>query len=406
MKEKKGSVFGGSLLLIGSCVGAGMLALPILTGSLGFFPSLSLFLVVYSFVVCTSFLLVEVVGWYEKPVNLISMVGALLGKSGKVLCWFLYLFLFYALLVAYITLSGEHTSHLLHQLHLASLPSYVGSLFFVLLFGVLVYLGTRPVDYLNRYLMLGKIIAYLIVIGCSISFLSPEFLLFFKGTRFIQAIPVLVAAFGFQNMVPSLMKYMGGDRKRVRLAILLGASLTLVLYVAWQLIVLGILPREVIAKSFAEGQDAAIALSLFVQSPWIGISAQMLAFFAILTSFLAQSLSLLHFLQDGLKMEGQGKEHLTVCFLTLFPPLVIAMGFPHLFFSALGFAGGICAVSLFGILPVCMVWKGRYSKRYMLVDRVRGGKGMLCSLFLFSCFIFFYQLASMLEITLPGMQKT
>ena len=40
--EKKGSVIGGMLLITGSCVGAGMLGLPIVTGLVGFFPSLIL----------------------------------------------------------------------------------------------------------------------------------------------------------------------------------------------------------------------------------------------------------------------------------------------------------------------------------------------------------------------------
>ena len=41
--KKEGSVIGGILLIAGSCIGAGMLGLPILTGLVGFFPSLILF---------------------------------------------------------------------------------------------------------------------------------------------------------------------------------------------------------------------------------------------------------------------------------------------------------------------------------------------------------------------------
>ena len=37
------------------------------------------------------------------------MVGETMGKSGRVLCGILYLLLFYSLIVAYMTLSGNHT---------------------------------------------------------------------------------------------------------------------------------------------------------------------------------------------------------------------------------------------------------------------------------------------------------
>ena len=41
--KKEGSVFGGMLLIAGSCIGSGMLGIPIVTGVAGFFPSLLMF---------------------------------------------------------------------------------------------------------------------------------------------------------------------------------------------------------------------------------------------------------------------------------------------------------------------------------------------------------------------------
>ncbi len=44
------------------------------------------------------------------------------------------------------------------------------------------------------------------------------------------------------------------------------------------------------------------------------------------------------------------------------PSADLSVIYPQLFFKALNFAGGICAVILFGLLPVAMVWIGRYRK--------------------------------------------
>jgi tyrosine-specific transport protein len=68
-----GSIPGGILLVAGSCIGAGMLALPILTGLSGFFPSLSILLASWAFMTFTGLLLVEVNGWFSNQVNLVSM---------------------------------------------------------------------------------------------------------------------------------------------------------------------------------------------------------------------------------------------------------------------------------------------------------------------------------------------
>src|ERR1700722_9255778 len=106
MNDKPGSLIGGMLLIGGSCIGAGMLGLPILTGLAGFFPSLVMFFAAWAFMTLTGLLLVEVNGWFSERVNLVTMFGYSLGRIGKALSWILYLFLFYALLVAYVSGSG------------------------------------------------------------------------------------------------------------------------------------------------------------------------------------------------------------------------------------------------------------------------------------------------------------
>ena len=87
MNEKQGSVIGGMLLIAGSCIGAGMLGLPIVTGLSGFFPSLIMFFCGWLFMTSTALLLVEVNGWFSRQVNLLTMTQHTLGKWGQGICW-------------------------------------------------------------------------------------------------------------------------------------------------------------------------------------------------------------------------------------------------------------------------------------------------------------------------------
>ncbi|MBI3211776.1 MAG: tyrosine transporter [Simkania negevensis] len=402
-KKKEGSILGGILLIAGSCIGAGMLGLPIVTGIAGLLPTLVMFFLAYLFMTSTALLLVEEMGRFNQSVNFISMVSRTLGPIGKTLCWLLYLFLFYALLVAYMTLSGIHFSSFLARAFDFSVPVWGGTLFFILIFASLIYLGTKPVDHVNRFLMFWKIIAFLLFIFAGFHFLQPKLLLHIEKKYALFSFPILIISFGFHNMVPSLMHYVGNDRKRARKIIWGGSLFTLVVYLIWEIIVLALLPvgqKDGIWESFHKGIDAAEALRHYLGSGALSFSVQWLAFFAILTSFLSQALSLVHFLRDGFKMEKKKRENITVCSLALLPPLLFSLLFPNLFFQALDFAGGICTVILFGIFPALMVWIGRYKKKERLPDQVPGGKPLLVLIFAVASFVFFYQLTQMLGFNL------
>lgn len=398
MSEKKGSVLGGMLLIAGSCIGAGMLGLPIVTGLSGFFPSLGMFFLAWLFMTATALLLVEANGWFKGQVNLLTMTQHALGKWGKGICWVTYLFLFYALLVAYISGIGSLCGSFLGSFQVA-FPVWAGSLIFVVLFGCLVYLGTRKVDLFNRGLMVGKIACFLLLIVVGVSYIKPTLLLRTDPVYATSALPLLVIAFGFHNMIPSLTAYLKGDLKRVRITIWGGSLLAFAIYLIWEILVLGIVPlsgANGLVDSLKNDREASQSIAAIIGAPSVRIFAQGLAFFAILTSFLAQALSLVHFLADGLKISYKKQESYGLCILALAPPLILSLIYPQLFFKALNFAGGICAVILFGILPAAMVWIGRYRRASKGGYQMPGGKLPLLFVFCFALFILFIQVSSML----------
>ncbi|MBM3196165.1 MAG: tyrosine transporter [Chlamydiae bacterium] len=396
------SVFGGALLVTGSCVGAGMLGLPIMTGLVGFFPSLILFFIAAIFMTFTALLLVEVQQEFSQPVNLSTMCGFSLGKVGRFLCWVTYLFLFYALLVAYTALSGHHTSLLLEHFLSVNLPEWVGSLFFVILFGAVVYRGTTPVDLLNRFFMVFKILAYFGLIFVGSRFIDTNLYSRVSWNYLLPAIPIMIISFGFHNMVPSLVKHFGNDSRKVVLSILWGVLMTVVVNLVWQWVALGSIPvggKDGLMDSYQKGVDAAQSMSMVLSTPSVSLFSNALAFFAIMTSFLAQSMSLVHFLQDATQVKvKEGQESFSITCLALLPPLLIAILGPNLFFSALNFAGGICTMLLFGVLPVWMCWIKRYQRGHRSGFMAPGGRVVFIVLFLFALFVMVYQLSSMMGV--------
>src|SRR5689334_21191804 len=145
-------LLGSILLVIGTSVGAGMLALPIATAQLGFVGSLILLLVCWFVMTSGAFLLLEVNLWMPLNSNLNTMARATLGPIGQIISWLVFLLLLYSLLCAYI--GGG--SDLLHNLLAAggiNIPVWAASIIFTLIFGSVVYMGIKSVDYVNRGLM-------------------------------------------------------------------------------------------------------------------------------------------------------------------------------------------------------------------------------------------------------------
>ena len=397
MAQKPGSLLGGTLLIGGSCVGAGMLGLPIVTGLCGFYPSLVILIFGWAFMTATGLLLVEVYSWFSKEVNIISMVGHSLGKWGQRLSWVLYLFLFYSLLVAYQAGIGNDISSVSGQFLSYRLPPWVGTFFFILLFGCVLYAGTRTVDLFNRFLMAGKILTYMGIVAVGLTHVSPSLLARTNIHTIFFSLPILVISFGFHNMIPTIASYMKGDLKRTRTAILLGSLFALIVYILWDLIVLGIVPVEGeygLIASLKSGNDASVSIAGILGASWVARFAAGLAFFSLLTSLLLQSLALVHFLADGLQTKE--KEPFPLMLLVLIPPYILSILKPNIFFKALDFAGGICAVILFGLIPVIMVWIGRYRMQLKSACQVMGGKLTLTTILFSALSIFIFQLMTMI----------
>ena len=108
-----GSLVGGMLLVAGNCIGAGMLALPIVMGLAGFLPSLSMLIAAWIFMTFTGCLLVEINGWFYGQVNFLSMAKEALGRTGYLVAWMFYPILFYSILVAYVAAGGSIFSAIL-----------------------------------------------------------------------------------------------------------------------------------------------------------------------------------------------------------------------------------------------------------------------------------------------------
>ena len=377
-----GHVLGGTLLIAGTTIGVGMLALPVATGDGGFLPAIVIYLLCWLFMLCTGLLLLEVCTWMPKDSNLITMANRLLGPTGKYICWFVYLFLFVTVMIAHVVGGGS----VLNEITNGAIPNWLSMILYVIIFSPVVYLGTKWVDRLNITLMLGVAISYFLFIAVSSNHVDVSLLKRADWSKAWLALPVLFTAFTFQVIIPTLMTYMERNVKKVRLSIILGTSIPLLVYLVWEFLILGIIPADGpngLTAAAQKGWNAVMPLKELLGSSIVVGIGKSFAFFTLTTSYIALALAYLDFLADGLKIQKKGIKKVFLCFAVFIPPTLVALTYPHIFITALSYAGGFSCAILFGLFPPIMVWVGRYIKKYDRNPQIRGGKVFLATLVLF-----------------------
>ncbi|KAJ9699049.1 hypothetical protein PVL29_007901 [Vitis rotundifolia] len=144
LKREPGSLSSAIFLVAGTTVGAGILAIPAVTQESGFLASAVTCFLCWVYMVVTGLLIAEVnvntmceLG--SGGVSLVSMAMRTLGPVGvQIACWS-YLFIHYALLVAYVARSSDILTNFL------GIPIWESATLFSLVFGGICYFGRTSI---------------------------------------------------------------------------------------------------------------------------------------------------------------------------------------------------------------------------------------------------------------------
>lgn len=376
-------LLGGILLILGTSIGAGMLGLPVVTAELGFSGSVILLVSCWLVSLISAFLLLEVSLWFPVGCNFISMAQATLGTPGKMLSWITYLLFLYALVCAYIASGSDILCGLLFASGL-QLSTNLVAVIFTVIFATIVYSGIRAIDYVNRWLMLLKIMAYIALVTSLLPAIHLENLVHGNLQKIVgvSVITITITAFGFAVLIPSLRTYFGDDIAALKKAIFIGSFIPLVCYLIWNLVIIGVIPfhGENSFYTILHSHNVTVALlntlHVRVDNERIHMFARLFTGICVFTSLLGVSLCLTDFLTDGFAATKIIVRKITVNIITFAPALLIVILYPNVFLKSLQYAG-IYLVVLSILLPALMVWVGRYRKKFTTEFEVFGGKLLL-----------------------------
>jgi len=358
----KNRTLGSVLIVAGTTIGAGMLAMPLAAAGVGFTGIICLLIGLWMLMSYTSLLLVEVYQYNPPDMGLGSVAKKYLGPVGQIVTGLSMLLLMYALTTAYIGGAGVLISDSLLSwwgLHLSTKSAII---LFTLIGGAVVCIGTHSVDFINRLLFTAKIIFLVIMLAVMLPHVESVNLTNMPVEKglLLAAVPVIFTSFGFHGSVPSLVNYMNGDVRKLRIIFITGSAIPLVAYILWQIATLGSIPANTFLGILA--QEAGLnglltAIRDVVATPRVNIAVSLFMDLALATSFLGVALGLFDYLADLFKRSNRLLGRLQTGVLTFLPPLLSALFFSS-FVQALTYAAVALSV-LALIIPALLTLRVR-----------------------------------------------
>ena len=351
---------GSTLLVAGTMIGAGMLAMPLTSAGIGFGFTLVLLLGLWALLTFSALLFVELYQTAESDAGIGTLAEQYFGKTGRIIATAVLIIFLYALIAAYVSGGGSLLKDLLPE----SFGDKVSILLFTVIFGSFIVIGTHSVDKINRVLFFVMLAAFAVVLSLMLPEIKFDNLMAtpIDNALIISASPVFFTAFGFHGSIPSLNKYLGGNVKALRISILAGSAITLCAYILWQMSTHGLLTQNEFLQILKE--DATLnglvkATLAITGSNMIAGAVKLFSTLALVTSFLGVGLGLLECIEDLLKRSFNiSAGRISLGLMTFIPPLVFALFYPEGFILALGYAGQMFAFYAV-VLPVSLVWKAR-----------------------------------------------
>ncbi|HGN0124301.1 TPA: tryptophan permease [Proteus mirabilis] len=385
---KRPSILGGAMIIAGTAVGAGMFSIPIVTSGVWFTGSIFLLIYTWFCLFMSGLMILEVNLHYPLGSSFHTITKDLLGKGWSTINGLSIAFVLYILTYAYI--SAGSSIIVQNFANVVSLPQAVAGLVFALVVAFFVWLSTRAVDRLSTILIGGMIVAFVFAIGGL--FTEVKMPVLFNTTEShasylpyaLAALPYLLTSFGYHGNIPGLVTYYRKDGKAVMKSLLIGTLISLAIYILWQFVVQGNIPREGFKQVIAEGGNIGNLLAqmrINTANTSVSFLLDLFSYMALASSFLGVSLGLFDYLADFFKFSNTGTGRLKSTIVTFVPPTILAIIFPDGFLYAIGFAG-LAATIWAAIIPALMA-KASRQRHQQQSFKAPGGTFMIIFVILF-----------------------
>jgi tyrosine-specific transport protein len=337
-KGDRKSFFVATSILVGTCIGAGVLGIPYVAAKAGFLVALAYIILLAMVLLTVNLYMGEITLRTKGNHHIAGYAEKYLGKKGKFFAQFALFFGIYSAIIAYLFGVGESLSVLIfnHSGHTAFLGVVFGFFMSLLLW--------RGLNSLKKFEEIGvSMILFLlaIIVLVFIKRVNIENLLTFNVTNIFVPFGVVLFALLSFSAVPEVSMVLKKHSHLMKKALIAGAIVPVVFYILFSLVVVGF-------KGGATPEIATLALGpLFI----------ILGIFTMFTSYLALGTAL----EDNLKYDekySKEKSWFLVSILPIFLFLIVRF-FDYFSFTKVLSIGGVISGGLTAILILLMIGKAK-----------------------------------------------
>lgn len=356
-------IIGLILLVAGTSIGAGMLALPIKLIGINIKISITTFFIIWLIMLISSLSVIEISLWFKKNTNIITISKNIFGKEISGLIALIYILFFYTLITAYISGIESMTKNeiiknkIIHQTIL------------ILPFCIANYYGIKTIDQLSKIFFFILITSYFLITKQIIKNTNIEINIdFINSSMIIFSLPIIITSFGYNLLIPSIKHYIYNNKKYLMLSIIIGSIIPLTIYTIWEYSINNFIiniENKIIIKTFFNSYNNPTEKIITIVSNKNNFTAQLFfifSFTAIITSLIGVSLNLYDIIFDIIKKNRTPKNKIKVIIIIFAIPLIINIIFPYIFMIAISYASIIGSILLI-IFPTFTLWYGRYIKK-------------------------------------------
>lgn len=348
--------FTGSILIVaGTSIGAGMLAIPIISLSMGFAVSATLLFLMWILTAFSACLMVDLLHHQGKIGSIAFLAESNLGRAGNFVALSALLLLHFSLLSAY----AAGGASLINPL-IPALPYEATQVLFIVFFAFLIGWHKWLADYSNRLLFLLKLIFFACMAYVLVPTLDFNNLNNIPSRVNVASFTIFFTSFGFHGSIPVLVQYMSKEPiKRLKLSFWIGSFIPLLTYLIWEGIALSALNPEQQSAVIVHSSDLGFfTQQLTTNKPSINLEFLMNAFtlLAIITSFIGVGLGHCQLIQEQLTLHKINASKFKVTSIVFGLPILICLLYPQIFITALGAAGiSLCIIAV--LLPAIISWR-------------------------------------------------
>ena len=335
-------------LIIGTSLGGGILAIPMVLSYFGTVIGCAIMFLVWILMTYSTLAVAEACLHYDRGISYLGLAHKLFKKPGIILVYICAFSILYGMLTAYISAVGSSFESIFH------INNTLIEVIFVMIFGGFILKGTNYAEWLNRMFLSIKLVIILVAILMLLKSVSLDKLLVYNISHFkslVIAIPVLATTFSAHIIIPTIVNYVGPHPKDIRRIILCASALILIIYTFWIIAIFGNIFIYGGATSFSallihlHDKDSVYQLLYILKENIHSTTIITLVYtfitISVTTAFITLSLALRDLILDRFKMDKLPtlQKTVTLIFLLFLLPILLNYFFAKLFLVALSIVG-------------------------------------------------------------------